>query len=345
MKRQRWLSLFLAAALSVGLLAGCGAPAEPTSTPEAASPAPSASEPSETSAQRTEVNLAMLNGPTGMGAAKLIADAAAGTTLNDYNVQVASQPTDLTAKLNTGEVDIAALPTNVAASYYNKTGSIQMLALNTLGVLYLLENGTSVNTLADLKGQTLYATGQGANPEYVLDYLLTLNGVDPDTEVDIQWKTSEEVQALMVSGEAKLAMLPVPAATGVLMQNSDVRAAIDFNTAWDEAGAEGTFTMGCVVVRNEFLEENPQAVEDFLTEYAASIEYVRDNPEEAAPLVVEAGIVPKEPIALAAIPQANLVCITGSDMLSIRDYYTVLYNANPDSIGGANPDDAFYYLP
>lgn len=342
MKRQKWLALLLAAALSTGLLAGCSQPAETSPTPEASTPSPSAS---ETPAERTSVNLAMLNGPTGMGAAKLIADDAEGTTLNDYNVEVLSQPTDVTAKLSSGEVDIAALPTNVAATYYNKTESIQMLALNTLGVLYILENGSNVNSMADLAGQTLYATGQGANPEYVLDYLLTLNGVDPEKDVDIQWKTAEEVQALMVSGEAKLAMLPVPAATGVLMQNSDVRAAIDFNTAWEEAGAEGTFTMGCVVVRNEFLEENPQAVEDFLTEYAASIEYVRENPEEAAPLVVEAGIVPKEPIAVAAIPQANLVCITGSDMLSIRDYYAVLYNADPASIGGANPDDAFYYLP
>ena len=328
MKRQKWLALLLAAALSAGLLAGCSQPAETSPTPEAATPSPSAS---ETPAERTSVNLAMLNGPTGMGAAKLIADDAEGTTLNDYNVEVLSQPTDVTAKLSSGEVDIAALPTNVAATYYNKTESIQMLALNTLGVLYILENGSNVNSMADLAGQTLYATGQGANPA--------------EKDVDIQWKTAEEVQALMVSGEAKLAMLPVPAATGVLMQNSDVRAAIDFNTAWEEAGAEGTFTMGCVVVRNEFLEENPQAVEDFLTEYAASIEYVRENPEEAAPLVVEAGIVPKEPIAVAAIPQANLVCITGSDMLSIRDYYAVLYNADPASIGGANPDDAFYYLP
>ena len=287
----------------------------------------------------------MLNGPTGMGAAKLIADNAEGTTRNDYQVEVAAQPTDLTGKLATGEVDIAALPTNVAANLYNKAGNIQMLALNTLGVLYILENGDTVHSFADLAGKTLYATGQGANPEYVLDYLLTQNGLDPERDVDIQWLTSEEVQAKMVSGEAALAMLPVPAATAVMMQNSDVRAAIDFNTAWEEAGAEGTFTMGCVVARTEFIQENPQAVENFLEEYAASIDFVKNNPETAALLVVEAGIVPKEPIALAAIPQANLVCITGSDMLSIRDYYAVLYAADPDSIGGANPDDGFFYLP
>ncbi len=346
MKFRTWTALALCAALLTALLSGCGGNTQPTAAPTPSPTQDAASAPSPTpEAERPVVNLAMLNGPTGMGAAKLIADNAEGTTRNDYQVEVAAQPTDLTGKLATGEVDIAALPTNVAANLYNKAGNIQMLALNTLGVLYILENGDTVHSFADLAGKTLYATGQGANPEYVLDYLLTQNGLDPERDVDIQWLTSEEVQAKMVSGEAALAMLPVPAATAVMMQNSDVRAAIDFNTAWEEAGAEGTFTMGCVVARTEFIQENPQAVENFLEEYAASIDFVKNHPEAAAPLVVEAGIVPKEPIALAAIPQANLVCITGSDMLSIRDYYAVLYAADPDSIGGANPDDGFFYLP
>ena len=180
----------------------------------------------------------------------------------------------------------------------------------------------------------------------MLNYLLRENGLEPGVDVTIEWKaTGEEVSALMISGEAEIAMLPVPAATSVLMQNSEVRAAIDLNDAWTEAGAQGTMTMGCVVVRTEFAQENPQAVENFLEEYEESITYVSENPEEAAALVVEAGIVPKEPIAKAAIPQANLVCITGEDMLGIQDYYRVLWDADPASIGGAIPDDAFYYLP
>lgn len=350
MNRTRMSALLLALALLTGLLAGCAPQnADPTPTPSAA-PVTESTQPSAeptVSADRPAVNLAMLSGPTGMGAAKLMADNTDGTTLNDYTVTVAAQPTDLTGKLTSGELDIAALPTNVAATLYNKTnGAIQMLALNTLGVLYILENGDSIQSISDLAGKTVYATGQGANPEYVLNYLLRANGLEPGVDVTIEWKaTGEEVSALMLSGDAEVAMLPVPAATSVLMQNSDVRAAIDLNDAWTQSGAEGTMTMGCVVVRTEFAQENPQAVENFLAEYADSIAYVRDNPDEAAALVVEAGIVPKEPIAKAAIPQANLVCITGADMLAIQDYYQVLWDADPSSIGGSIPDDAFYYMP
>ncbi|MGN8875681.1 ABC transporter substrate-binding protein [Pseudoflavonifractor sp. HCP28S3_F10] len=350
MKRKNALALALSLALTLGLLAGCGSkPAQPTASP---SPAPTAEPTAAPSveptpaAERPEVSLAVLNGPTGMGAAKLIADNAAGTSLNAYNVQVAAQPTDLVGKLTSGEVDIAALPTNVAAALYHKTnGGVKLMALNTLGVLYILENGDTVHSMADLKGQTVYATGQGANPEYVLNYLLRENGLDPARDVTIEWKTAEEVQALMVSGEAKLAMLPVPAATGVVMQNKDVRLAVDFNQAWEDAGAEGTLTMGCIVARTAFLEEKPQAAENFLKEYADSISYITGGAEDAAKLVVDAGIVPKEPIAKAAIPQANLVCVTGEDMTGIQQYYEVLFEADPSSIGGGIPDDGFYYLP
>ena len=178
----------------------------------------------------------------------------------------------------------------------------------------------------------------------MLDYLLTQNGLDPDTDVDIRWKTSEEVTSLMASGEIDLCMLPVPAATTVLMQNSDVRDAVDLSDAWTESGANGTFTMGCVVVRTEFAQENPQAVQDFLTEYEASINYIKDNPEEGAALIEQYGIVPKAAIAQAAIPQANMIFVAGQDMKSISSYYEVLFAADPESIGGSIPDDGFYYI-
>jgi len=211
-------------------------------------------------------------------------------------------------------------------------------------VLHILENGDTVNSLADLSGKTLYAINQGTNTEYVLDYLLTQNGLDPDKDVDIQWKTSEEVTSLMASGEIDLCMLPVPAATTVLMQNSDVRDAVDLSDAWTESGAAGTFTMGCVVVRTEFAQENPEAVKAFLTEYEASINYIKDNPEEGAKLIEQYGIVPKAAIAQAAIPQANMIFTAGEDMKSISNYYEVLFAADPASIGGSIPDDAFYYI-
>ena len=343
---KKLFSLALALALALGLTA-CGPKEAPETetTPPAAETTPVAESQAPTSEPGTEINLGLLNGPTGMGAAKLLSDNDAGETVNHYAVTLGSDPAnDILPKLNNGELDIAALPTNVAANLYNKTGKVQLLALNTLGVLHILENGDTVNSLADLNGKTLYAINQGTNTEYVLDYLLTQNGLDPDTDVDIQWKTSEEVTSLMASGEIDLCMLPVPAATTVLMQNSDVRDAIDLSDAWTESGANGTFTMGCVVVRTEFAQENPQAVQDFLTEYEASINYIKDNPEEGAALIEQYGIVPKAAIAQAAIPQANMIFVAGQDMKSISSYYEVLFAADPESIGGSIPDDGFYYI-
>ena len=343
---KKLFSLTLALALALGLTA-CGPKEAPETetTPPAAETTPVAESQAPTSEPGTEINLGLLNGPTGMGAAKLLSDNDAGETVNHYTVTLGSDPAnDILPKLNNGELDIAALPTNVAANLYNKTGKVQLLALNTLGVLHILENGDTVNSLADLNGKTLYAINQGTNTEYVLDYLLTQNGLDPDTDVDIQWKTSEEVTSLMASGEIDLCMLPVPAATTVLMQNSDVRDAVDLSDAWTESGANGTFTMGCVVVRTEFAQENPQAVQDFLTEYEASINYIKDNPEEGAALIEQYGIVPKAAIAQAAIPQANMIFVAGQDMKSISSYYEVLFAADPESIGGSIPDDGFYYI-
>ncbi|HJC00958.1 MAG TPA: ABC transporter substrate-binding protein [Candidatus Flavonifractor merdavium] len=343
---KKLFSLTLALALALGLTA-CGPKEAPEeSTPPAETTPVAESQVPETPTQEgANINLGLLNGPTGMGAAKLLSDNDAGETVNHYTVTLGSDPAnDILPKLNNGELDIAALPTNVAANLYNKTGKVQLLALNTLGVLHILENGNTVNSLADLNGKTLYAINQGTNTEYVLDYLLTQNGLDPDADVDIQWKTSEEVTSLMASGEIDLCMLPVPAATTVLMQNSDVRDAIDLSDAWTQSGANGTFTMGCVVVRTQFAQENPQAVQDFLAEYEASINYIKDNPEEGAALIEQYGIVPKAAIAQAAIPQANMIFVAGQDMKSISSYYEVLFAADPESIGGSIPDDGFYYI-
>ena len=347
---KKLFSLVLALSLALGL-AACGpkeAPETETTppagetTPAPESPAPETETPA---AEKATVRLGLLNGPTGMGAAKLLADNDAGETANHYEVTLGSDPSsEIVPKLNNGELDMAALPTNVAANLYNKTGKVQLLALNTLGVLHILENGDTVNSLADLSGKTLYAINQGTNTEYVLDYLLTQNGLDPETDVDIQWKASEEVTSLMAAGEIDLCMLPVPAATTVLAQNPDVRDAVDLSDAWTESGAAGTFTMGCVVVRTEFAQEHPEAVSAFLTEYEASISFIKDDPEAGAALIEQYGIVPKAAIARAAIPQANMIFVAGADMKSISSYYEVLFAADPESIGGSIPDDAFYYI-
>lgn len=355
---RKLLALTLSLALTAGL-AACStqAPAEDTPVPESTAPA-AETPPAETAVPYQTVHLGLLSGPTGMGAAKMLADndeayaqVEAGTyeggTLLRYEVTLGSDPAnDIVPRLTNGELDIAAIPTNLAATLYNRTdGGIKLLALNTLGVLHILENGDTVNSLADLEGRTLYATGQGSNPEYVLNYLLEANGLDPAADVDIQWLASEELTARMASGDIDLCMLPVPAATTVMMQNSDVRDAIDLNDAWTESGAQGTFTMGCLVARTEWLEDNSELVPGILEEYAASIDYANSNPEEAAALIERYDIVPKAAVAQAAIPQANMVCVTGEDMKGIADYYQVLFDADPTSIGGAIPGEDFYYIP
>lgn len=303
------------------------------------------------------MRFAVLSGPTGVGAAKLMADNEAGTTLGAYEVSVEADNSDISAKLTNGDLDIAAMASNVAANLYNKTeGDVQALCLSTLGVLYILERGEpgaapTVTSLGDLRGKTLYATGQGANPEYVLNYLLTENGLDPAQDVEIVWQTAQEVQAGLLTGDARFAMLPVPAATAVVMQSKadsahdrDVQAALDLTEEWNKVTDTGVLTMTTVVVRTEFAREHPEAVEAFLQDYQASIEYVNNNVADAAQLVAEFGIVPSAAVAQMAIPDCNLVYIAGEEMRDqIQGYYQVLYAANPASIGGGIPDDGFYY--
>ncbi|MEA4954892.1 MAG: ABC transporter substrate-binding protein [Pseudoflavonifractor sp.] len=341
MKKKRLLAL----ALGLSLLAACGPKqADPT-------PAPTAEPTPEITAAPTgeDVNVAVLKGPTGLGAAKLMAENEAGESTNHYTFSVLAEPTEAVAGLSRTEdpFDIAAVPTNLASTLYHKTdGGIQLLALNTLGVLYLLEKGDTVHSVADLAGKTIYATGQGANPEYVLNYLLRQNGLEPGKDVTVEWKASDELTTLMASGKIDLCMLPVPAATSVLMQNTDVRKAVSLTDEWENSGAEGVLTMGCVVARTEFVKEHPEAVKAFLEEYGASIGYMSDTThlDDAATLAETYGIVPKAAVAKKALPDANLCFITGNDMIAgIQGYYEVLYAADPSSIGGSIPDGAFYF--
>ncbi|MPL99469.1 hypothetical protein SDC9_45687 [bioreactor metagenome] len=348
---KRYLALLLVFAMILGLSA-CSlfAASSPSQSPAAASPSASASPSAD---NRTAVNLTLLKGPTGVGAAKMLSDNDAGLTANNYKVTVSSDNSEVAARLTSGQTDIAALATNVAANLFNKSGGdIKLLALNTLGVLYILERGgTKVNSMTDLKGKTLYATGQGANPEFVLNFLLEQNGLVPGTDVKIVWKTSDEVSALMLTGDAEYCMLPVPAVTALELKTAGSDAAskivpvLNLTEEWDNTADSSSLIMGCVVVRSKFAEENPQAVSDFLTEYAASIQYVKDNPEDAAVLVARYGITPSEAIAKAAIPDCNLICVSGKDMRdAIQGYYEVLFSVDPASIGGSIPDDSFYFF-
>ncbi|MCD7833719.1 MAG: ABC transporter substrate-binding protein [Lachnospiraceae bacterium] len=304
-------------------------------------------------AEEATVCFGVLSGPTGIGAAKLLTDSDNQETGNTYKYVIAADNSEIVSGLTTGELDIACMASNMALNLYNQTkdsedSGIQVIALGTQGVLHILESGGSedLQSISDLEGKTIYATGQGSNPEYILHYLLACNDLDPDEDVEIVFADATEISAGLISGEIEVAMLPVPAATAAILQSDGtVRDAIDVNDAWEELGNGSSLIMTAVVARTEFIEENPDAVETFLNEYEASIGYVNSNVEEAAELVAELGITPSAAIAAAAIPQCNLVFISGEAMeAAITDYYDVLYEASPDSVGGALPDDGFYYV-
>lgn len=331
----RLLSSTTACLLAVVLAAGCASAPEDTSSVAGSS---------TSSEVKTAVRIQTIKGPTGIGMVHLMDAQEKGTAQNDYTFTVASSPDEITAKILNDEVDIAAAPTNLAAVLYNRTeGNVTMLAVNTLGVLHILENGDTIQTAADLKGKTIYTTGQGANPEYVLRHILQKNGIDPDKDVTIEFvQENEELAALMDSGTATVAMVPEPTATTVLTKNASIRRALDMTAEWDKV-ADGQLMMGCVIVRNKFLKDHPDAVKTFLSEYEDSIQAASDIDATAA-LCETTGIIPKAAVAKQAIPGCNLTFVAGETMKTeINGYFSVLFEANPKSLGGKLPDDAFYY--
>lgn len=320
---KKTVSLLLAVLMLLAGLAGCQKPAE-----------------------KAKVRLMMIKGPTGIGAVQLMKENDGAKTENTYQISIAESPEDVVAKIANGEADIAAVPTNLAASLYKKTnGGVQLLAVNTLGVLYLMENGESIREMADLRGKTVYSTGQGANPEYILNYLLQKNGLTPGVDVTIKFLSqNEELATALALGEAEIALVPEPTVTTVQSKNTDLRIALNITEEWEKADSESRLLMGCVVARKAFVQENPEATEAFLKEYKASIEAALEDVEETAGFCEQYGIIPKAAVAQKAIPNCNLIYLDGSEMKdSIAGYYQVLFDANPKSIGGALPDDDFYY--
>ena len=293
-----------------------------------------------------EVRVGVLKGPTGIGASYLMNQSEQGHTTNKYSFTILAEATDMIAQIAAGQLDIAAIPTNAAVSLYNKTnGGVRLAALNTAGVLYILENGQAVSEVSDLKGKTIYAVGQGSNPEYVLRFILSQNGIDPDKDVDIRFLDSAELTTRAATGEIEVCMLPVPAVTTVLVKNPSMRIALNLTEEWDKLDVGSQLIMGCIVVRTEYLKQNPIEVQAFLREYEQSIVYVKSNPAEAGEMCAAYGIVPAAAIATKAIPDSNLIFVSGDEIKTeIEGYFQVLFDANPKSIGGAMPKDDFYSL-
>ncbi len=298
-----------------------------------------------TAPEKTKVNITALIGPTGMGLVKLMEDNAAGTASNDYNFTLSSAPDNVTAELISGSTDLAALPLNLASVLYNKTeGKVQLAAVNTLGVLYMLEKGDTITSVADLRGKTIYATGQGSTPEYILRYVLSQNGIDPDKDVTIEFKAEHaELAAAMTSNDVAIGMLPEPNVTAVLSGNTDVRVALDMNAEWQKLTGAPVI-QGCVVVRTEFAKAHPEAVAAFLDEYKTSVDYVNANIPDAAKLIEKNGVLPKAAIAEKALPRCNIVYRSAADSKTdVAAFLDILNSFNPKAIGGKLPGDDFYY--
>ena len=320
--------------------------AEPSQEPSAEP----AGTPSLADDETPDVRFAVLSGPTGVGAAKLLDNVNNQNSLNHagYAYTIAADNSELVAGLTNGEIDIATVASNVAVNLYNKTdGGVKIIAVGTLGVLHILEGngGTSVNSMSDLAGKTVYAAGQGANPEYVLRYLLQANGLEIGRDVEVVFADASEISAKLLAGEIECAMLPVPAATAAIAKGEGkVRQAVDMTEAWDALRNGSQLIMTAVVARTEFAEAHPDRVEAFLTDYEASIDFVNNNVDAAAELIAGLGLIPSVGIAKQAIPQCHLAFIAGADMVaSISDYYAVLYDIDPAAVGGALPDNGIYW--
>ncbi len=292
-----------------------------------------------------KVSVACLKGPTGVGMAKLMSENEEDITMNDYSFTVASAADEISGKIVSGEINIASVPTNLAAKLYNKTeGKIRMLAVNTLGVLSVIENGDTVKSVSDLKGKTVWSTGEGSNPEYILRYVLEENGLVPGEDVELRFiATNDELVAALVSGSAEIAMVPEPAATTVLSKKETLTRVLNINDEWEKITGDGLM-MGCVVALDSYVGNNAQAVDDFLTEYEGSIKFANESTADAASLCEKYGIIPSAAVAEKAIPECNVTFATGNEMKAqIEKYFEVLLNADPTSVGGKLPGDDFYY--
>ena len=293
-------------------------------------------------AQGEAIQVGALTGPTAMGMVKLLEDGK-----ETYEPTILGAADELVPLILQGEIDIASVPANLAATLYNKTeGGITVLAVNVLGVLYIGEYNTEdLNSLADLKGRTIYATGKGSTPEYFLRYVLSQNGIDPDKDVIIEWKSEpSEVVALLNAEQKGIAMLPQPYVTAAAAQLGEgFRVALSLSEEWAALDNGTLCTTAVVMARSEFVEQNPEAVEAFLGELEASVQWVNENVADAAQLCGDYGII-KAPVAQKAIPQCNLVCITGTDMQqALSGCLNVIFEENPKAVGGALPESDFYY--
>lgn len=368
MKKKTKITKTLALALTLGLLcsglAGCGQaqnaetvseglatesvqPAETAESTEATTESTEATAESTETADGTVVRVASLKGPTSLGLLFLMDQADKGETANTYEFQMATGADEILPLMVKGDLDIALVPANVASVLYQKTqGGVEVIDINTLGVLYMVSGEDGLANFTDLKGKTIYLTGKGTTPDYVLQYLLTSNGMSVD-DVTLEYKSeATEVASVLAEDPTAIGLLPQPFVTAACMQNDALKVIFDLNEEWNKVQGEDGSSMvtGVTVVRKEFLEENEEAVKSFMEDHKASAEAINADPATGAALAVEAQIVAKEPIAQKAIPNCNITYIDKAEMKqALSGYLEVLFGQDPQSVGGGLPESDFYY--
>lgn len=338
MKKQntKWKQLMgkvtavaLSLAMTGALLTGCGS--------------------NKASEEKITVKVGALKGATTLGLLPLQDKAANGGANENYEFSMMTAADELLPLMIKGELDIALLPSNVASVLYQKTnGGVTVIDINTLGVLYMVSGDSSIGSVADLAGKTIYLTGKGTTPDYVLHYILNGNGIDADQDCTLEYRSeATEVAALLAENSDAIGLLPQPFVTAACAQNDALSVIMDMNAEWEKLQGENgsRFVTGVTVVRNEFLQEHGNAVAAFMEEHKASAESMNTDVENGAKLAVASEIIAKEPIALKAIPKCNITYIDGNEMKqALSGYLQVLYEQNPESVGGALPQDDFYYI-
>ena len=289
------------------------------------------------------VNVAALNGPTGMGMVQLM------DMTDKYAVETYQSPTDVTAKLIKGEVDVAALPSNMAAVLYNKTeGQIVAVSPIALGVLHILGNNVDITEVSQLKGKTIVASGQGGTPEYVLQKVAEAAGLKLYEDVQVEWLANHaEVNTKLLSTEGAIAMIPEPfVSTALAAGKEGVAEVFDMNTLWKDATGQ-ELPMGVLVARKAFAQEKGDDLKVLLNDLQSSVDYVNGSPAEAAQLIVEKGFIGKAEIAEAAIPNCHIVLSAGDKAAEgaeiLKTFNQTLFEMNPQAVGGKLPADDLYY--
>ncbi len=299
-----------------------------------------------TNIEKISMKIATLKGPTGMGLVQLMEKDELGEATLDYEFSVLGSPDDLVGKIVSGEVDAATIPTNLAAVLYQKTqGNIRIAAVNTLGVLYVVEKGDTIHSVADLKGKTIGSSGKGAAPDFVFRYILEKNGLDPEKDVTLDYKMQHaDLSAALAEGDVAIALLPQPHVTAAMMKNPDLQVALNITEEWKSVTGDKELPMGALIVSKDFAENHKAELDSFLNEYEQSVAYVNEQSEEASALIEKFEILPKAAVAKKAIPLCNITYIEAENAKEfLKEFYQILFDFEAKSVGGKLPDDEFYY--